>query len=120
MKQYNIARESVIKQAKQVNMGELYLDFQQIQPQLTLFISKTNDWIAWTPKGYYNASKNGAKYIGFHINHGAEHEAEFITLNDAKVLLYRPDIITKAWRGEDISKYDNDISVEKILKAKGK
>ncbi len=38
-----------------------------IKPQLNLFITKQNEWIAWTPQGFYNASKGAEQYIGYHI-----------------------------------------------------
>ncbi len=63
-----------------------------IYPQLNLFISKTNEWIAWTPSGYYNASVEGAKYVGFHINQGPNHEAYYVSA-DKYPNFYRPDII---------------------------
>jgi WD40 repeat protein len=87
----------------------------EMYPQLTLFVSKDNEWVVWTPHGYYNASKKGANYIGFHINHGAEHEAEFLTVGEVKRLLYRPDIVAKALRGEDITKEENKITTQRLL-----
>jgi len=89
-----------------------------VAPTLTLFVSKDNEWVVWSPSGYYNASVGGAKYVGFHINHGAEHEAEFLTLEEAKKMLYRPDIITKVLNGEDISKEEKKINIKELIKAK--
>ncbi len=65
---------------------------EQMQPQLSLFISKTDEWVAWTPNGYYDASLEGAKYVGYHINQGAEHEAYFVG-SEKYPQLYRPDIV---------------------------
>lgn len=36
---------------------------------LALFVDKdTLEWVAWTPDGYYDASANGDKLIGWHVN----------------------------------------------------
>ena len=90
-----------------------------MQPQLSLFISKTNDWIAWTPQGFYNASKGAEQYIGYHINHGSNHEAEFLDISRFRKQFYRPDLITKAINGEDISSYARGIDIDSLLKGGG-
>ncbi len=39
---------------------------------LTIFQASDNEWVAWTPEGYYDSSVNGDKYIGWHINQGED------------------------------------------------
>src|SRR5262249_28623247 len=41
------------------------------EPLLSLFFAG-NDWIAWTPEGYYAASANGERLMGWQINNGLE------------------------------------------------
>ena len=36
-----------------------------------------NEWVAWTPAGYYTASPNGGRYIGWHINQGEDRLARY-------------------------------------------
>jgi hypothetical protein len=36
---------------------------------LTIFHGADNEWVAWTPEGYYDSSVSGDHYIGWHINH---------------------------------------------------
>jgi len=72
-----------------------------IYPQLSLFITKTNEWIAWTPEGYFNASEKGANYLYFHLNHGAEHEAEAIPMKKLYDHFFRPDLIKLKLTGEE-------------------
>jgi WD40 repeat protein len=43
----------------------------------TLFVTRDNEWICWTPQGYYAASAGGEKYIGWQINRGLENAAEY-------------------------------------------
>jgi len=92
---------------------------RQMQPQLNLFISKTNEWIAWTPEGFYNASKGGEKYIGYHINQGSNKEARFLDISRFRKQFYRPDLIAKALNGEDISHYAQGIDIDSILRDSG-
>jgi WD40 repeat protein len=88
-----------------------------LAPMLNLFVSKDNDWIAWTPEGFYNASKGAEKYIGYHINQGANKEAEFLPIERFKKQFYRPDLIQKAIAGEDISHYAKGIDINALLTA---
>ncbi|NEW59720.1 caspase family protein [Sulfurovum sp. bin170] len=88
---------------------------QQIYPQLNLFITKNNEWIAWTKEGFYNASKGAEQYIGYHINRGANKEAEFMDVSRFRQQFYRPDLVTKAINGEDISSYAQGIDIDSIL-----
>jgi WD40 repeat protein len=64
----------------------------QMIPQLNIFVSKDNEWVVWSKSGYYNASIEGAKYVGYHINQGADKEAYYVSA-DKYSALYRPDII---------------------------
>lgn len=43
----------------------------------TLFVTNDNEWICWTPQGYYAASAGGEKYIGWQINQGVDKTAEY-------------------------------------------
>ncbi|CAA6819509.1 MAG: High-affnity carbon uptake protein Hat/HatR [uncultured Sulfurovum sp.] len=88
-----------------------------MRPQLSLFVSKTNDWVAWTKEGFYNASKGAEEYIGYHINQGANKEAKFLDVSRFRKQFYRPDLISKAIAGEDLSHYAKGIDIDSILKA---
>jgi len=76
-----------------------------IYPQLNIFASKSRDWVIWTPQGFFDSSKGGAKYIGYHINQGSDQEAKFVTVDRLYNLFYRPDLIQKALNGEDLNRY---------------
>jgi hypothetical protein len=89
---------------------------RQMQPQLNLFISKDNEWIVWTPSGYYNASVDGAKYVGFHINQGAEKEAYYVTA-DKYPEFYRPDIVEAVLKTGDEKRAIKLVSKNRKVKA---
>ncbi len=63
-----------------------------VEPMLNIFVSKDDEWVVWSKSGYYNASVDGAQYVGYHINQGADKEALFVS-SDKYPQLYRPDII---------------------------
>ena len=65
-----------------------------IYPQLNLFISKENEYIAWSESGYFTSSAGGDKYVGYHINQGADKEARYVGSDKYFDTLYRPDIIS--------------------------
>jgi len=40
----------------------------RIYPTLTIFVSKDNEYIAWSKSGYFTSGVGGSKYVGYHIN----------------------------------------------------
>ena len=67
------------------NYGELIL---------SLFFAG-DEWIAWTPKGYYAASSGGEQLTGWHINNGRDAMASFYPASQFRKTLYRPDVIKR-------------------------
>ncbi|MGP0042181.1 MAG: PDZ domain-containing protein [Rhodomicrobium sp.] len=63
---------------------------------VTIFPGVDGEWVMWTPQGFYAASGPGAELIGWQINHGAEHEAEYVTAAQLRQHLNRPDIVSRA------------------------
>ena len=63
---------------------------------VTLFRGADGEWVMWTPQGYYAASGPGSELIGWQINHGPEHEAEYVTAAQLRKSLNRPDIVARA------------------------
>ena len=99
MKELRFTREQVIEISKEANIN-IYLT-PQIQPELSLFISKSNEYIAWTPEGYFNASKKGMNYLYFHLNQGADKEAKVIPMQKLYDHFYRPDLVKLKLAGEE-------------------
>ena len=63
-------------------------------PLVSLFIAG-NDWIAWTPEGYYAASPGGESLMGWHVNNGPEQMASFYPAAQFRKTFYRPDVIKR-------------------------
>lgn len=65
---------------------------QRIDPLLSFFFAG-EEWIAWTPEGYYAASPGGEKLMGWHVNNGLNQLASFYPAAQFRKTLYRPDVI---------------------------
>ena len=63
---------------------------------VSLFRGADGEWVMWTPQGFYTSSPAGARLIGWQINHGPEHEAEYVAAAQVRQHLNREDIVAKA------------------------
>ena len=54
-----------------------------------------DEWIAWTPKGYYAASLAGENLMGWHVNRVPDQMADFYPASHFRASLYRPDMIRR-------------------------
>jgi len=88
---------------------------QKIYPQATLFVGSDDEWVMWTPEGFFDASENGAKYIGYHINRGSDRAAEYVSVDKMHKAFYRPDLVQKSLDGGDLTSYAKDINIQQVL-----
>ena len=65
------------------------------KPLLSLFVAG-DDWIAWTPEGYYAASPGGENLMGWQVSNGPEQVGNFVAASQFRKSLYRPDVIKLA------------------------
>jgi len=86
-----------------------------IYPVLNLFITNDNNYVAWSNEGFFDASKDAGKYIGYHINQGDEKEAEYVAVDSLYDTFYRPDLIQKQLKGESLEYYAKNINIDKLL-----
>ncbi|GAA6213245.1 hypothetical protein NBRC116602_29860 [Hyphomicrobiales bacterium 4NK60-0047b] len=63
---------------------------------VSILHTKNNQWIIWTPQGYYWSSGFGSNLIGWHLNQGVDKEARFIKARQMNRYLNNPDIIIRA------------------------
>lgn len=86
--------------AKFKTLGEVLI------PYATFFLTEDNEWVCWTPRGYFSCSSAGAKYFGWHTNRGIEKLADFYDADQYFEILYRPKEMAKSFidgkRVEDI------------------
>ncbi len=69
---------------------------ETLEPILALFYGRDGEWVMWTPEGYYAASPNGDRHVGWQINQGPDRSARFVTAAQLKQHFYRPDILQRA------------------------
>jgi WD40 repeat protein len=63
---------------------------------VTLFQGADGEWVMWTPQGYYTGSPGADKIVGWQINRGADKAADYVTAEQLRKHLNRPDIVAKA------------------------
>lgn len=79
---------------------------EQVIPFASLFVTEDNEWICWTPRGYFSCSSSGGQYFGWHVNKGIDQLADFYAAEQYFEILYRPTEVgsgfTQGKRVEDI------------------
>ena len=73
------------------------------EPLLSLFVAG-DDWIAWTPEGYYAASPGGEQLMGWHVNNGPEAMASYYPASQFRKTFYRPDVIKRLLEAGSLDK----------------
>jgi WD40 repeat protein len=61
-------------------------------PLMSLFFAG-EEWIIWTPEGYYAASPGGERLMGWHVNTAKDKVASFYPATQFHKEFYRPDVI---------------------------
>lgn len=69
---------------------------------LTFFVGADDEWVAWTPEGYYTSSMRGDKYIGWKVSKGVDQSPEFYSAEQFQKVFYRPDIISETLKTRDV------------------
>ncbi len=104
------------------------LPSQASTPLLSIFVAG-DDWVAWSPAGYYAASPGGEQLMGWHVNNGPDAMASYYPASQFRKTLYRPDVIkrllgtgnvTKALAAADAASGQNtrEIDVAEVLPPK--
>lgn len=76
--------------ARYKTLGEVLI------PYTTLFLADDNEWVCWTPRGYFSCSSAGAQYFGWHLNRGIERLADFYDADQYFEILYHPKEMSKS------------------------
>ena len=57
------------------------------------------EWVAWTPAGYYMSSAHGDNLIGWHLNRDIGEAPDFYRAIQFERVLFKPEVVTNALRG---------------------
>jgi WD40 repeat protein len=71
---------------------------EQVIPFATLFVTDDQEWICWTPKGYFSCSSSGGQYFGWHVNKGINQLADFYSAEQYFEILYRPTELSNSFK----------------------
>ena len=63
---------------------------------VTLFHGRDGKWVMWTPQGFYTGSPGAGDLVGWQINKGPDKAADYITGQQVRKKLLRPDIVERA------------------------
>ena len=70
---------------------------------LCFFLGDNQEWVAWTPQGYYASSLNGDKYVGWQVNGGNKELAKYYSVSRFQKTFYRPDVLEENLKTADIT-----------------
>lgn len=83
---------------------------------LTLYVHpETNQWVLWTPSGYYDCSTGAEDLIGWHVNNGKDKEASFYPISKFRSIYYRPDVV-----GKVLETLDEEFALQRANEESGK
>jgi len=69
-------------------------NLERYEHTLSLFFAG-DDWVAWTPQGYYAASPGGENYVGWHVQRGFDEMATYYPASRFHARFFRPDVIRR-------------------------
>ncbi|THD76266.1 hypothetical protein E7681_00015 [Thalassobius vesicularis] len=62
---------------------------------VTMFFAG-DDWIIWTPQGYFHSSPEGDRLVGWQINQGQDREGRYVRARQLRQHLHSPEIVRRA------------------------
>jgi len=102
-------------------------DIKKIFPLINIFISKDDEWVVWSGKGYYASSIGGDQFVGYHINRGFDNAADYFRSDRFFKTYYQPDLMKNIIRLKNEEKALaftkqkmrlNEVTIEDILPPK--
>lgn len=61
----------------------------------TLFLADNNEWVIWSPDGYYAASAGGEKYLGWQVNYSTDKLSSYYPSHAFRNKYFQPEYIKK-------------------------
>ncbi|MFK7952720.1 MAG: caspase family protein [Ekhidna sp.] len=72
------------------------------EPLMSLFLTRSGEWVMWSKYGYYSSSPQGAKYLGWKTATGHDAETSFFTVDQYFEVLFRPKAFLEAFRNGEM------------------
>ncbi len=69
-------------------------NLERYEHTLSLFFAG-DDWVAWTPQGYYAASPGGENMVGWHVQRGFDQMATYYPASRFRTRFFRPEVIRR-------------------------
>jgi hypothetical protein len=66
---------------------------KELHPVLSFFTAGPENWIGWTPEGYYAASPTGEHLMGWQVDNGPDRLRSFYSADHFRKALYKPDAL---------------------------
>jgi hypothetical protein len=68
------------------------------------FLNAGDDWLAWTPEGYYNCSPNGERLIAWKVDGETPGSYRIVSPDQFHKTFYRPDLFRHLFREGDLTR----------------
>jgi hypothetical protein len=65
---------------------------------VSLFISENNEWIVWTPQGYYDASAGGETFLGWQVDESPSVLSSFFPSTTFQATYHNPEVVRQILR----------------------
>ena len=69
-------------------------NLERYEHTLSLYFAG-DDWVAWTPQGYFAASPGGENLVGWHVQNSFDEMATFHPVSRFRSRFYRPEVIRR-------------------------
>jgi WD40 repeat protein len=69
-------------------------------PVITLLLGEDNEWVVWTPQGYYDTSIDGdTRLLGWQTNppHDSRDPTDYVPIATYSALMNRPEVLDRVW-----------------------
>jgi len=65
---------------------------------ISLFVSENNEWIIWTPQGYYESSAGGEAFLGWQVDEKPSVVSAFYPSNAFQATYHNPEVVRQTLR----------------------
>ncbi|MEA2017837.1 MAG: WD40 repeat domain-containing protein, partial [Campylobacterota bacterium] len=114
IKKHNSTRSGVVTHLSNMRANNPIIGSLN-KPLVNIFISKNDEFVIWTNEGFFDSSKKATKYIGYQISQRNNTLSKYVSVDKLYDTFYRPDLIQKALKGEDISSYAKGIDINTLI-----